>query len=177
MTGAPRKRDYAAEYARRKARLANIGLTPHSARKRGSAVFGPVNAKQAMLAKFGVSARQFEAMRIRNMDYVEPQFDKWHTDDKAKKRRLGLATAINTYNQDIDIDNDWSEERVGYVVSFYRAIVDPQTNYDSLLNPDGSRKIRNGKPVTNRWQANLLVKYSGLMDLDEFEVRYGALPG
>lgn len=174
MTGTPRKRDYAAEYQRRKNRLANVGLTPYSARKRGSSVYGPVSQKQSMLAKFGVSEREFEAMRIRNRDYAEPRFDKWHTDNKAKRKRLAQATAINTYNETLDDPNNWSEERVGYVVSFYRAIVDPRYNYSSLLNKDGTRKTRKGKPLTNQWQANLLVKYSGIMEIDEFESRYGA---
>jgi len=177
MTGTPRKRDYAAEYARRKERLSRIGLTPYSARKRGSSVFGPVSQKQAMLSKFGVTEREFEAMRIRNRDYAEPRFDKWHTEDKAKRKRIGQAIAINTYNESKDIPNDWSEERVGYVTSFYRAIVDPRTNYESLLDSEGRRRrTRKGKPATNKWQAALLVKYSGIMELDEFEVRYGAIP-
>lgn len=197
MSPSQHKRDYAAEYARRKARLALTGQTPYSQRKRGTSVFGPIPQSKSQeieaLRKFGVTRTEFERMRQANIPYAIPQFTHRTSPSLEKRKRLNFATFVNTYDQDRDIPNDWSDQRVGYVVSFYRAIVDPRTNYQTLIDKDGQRiKHKDGTYKSNKWQAaymghyrdqapferyttNELVKYANQKELDEFETRYGAI--
>lgn len=208
-----RKRDYAAEYAKRKARDQEQGTTPGRkrsaqrqatgkgrdyelererretrARGRGYSSLNEQTAyrrtggeesksaieswrRTTILAKFGISKRQFDTMRRENRDYVT-WYGRQHYSD------------INHYNISIDQDiHDWSEDRVGYVVSFHGAIVNPASNYRSLgrkhvKKADGTETTvratnRQGKPITNAEQYFYLVKYTGLFTTNEFEQRYG----
>jgi len=192
MTGQRKTPDYKKVYQQRKERLAKRGLTPYQAEKlrkeRGSIVYGPVDEKRATLAKFGVSERQFEGMRIANLEHAPFEFEKFKPKSKKAKRALSQAAMLNYYDDKRDIPNDWSEDRVGYVVSFFRAIVDPRTNYDSLLDKDGNRIIlKNGKRKSNKWQKLYLTQYAegvrrrndeyvyygNFLDPDEYDERYG----
>lgn len=207
-----RKRDYAAEYARRKARDIEAGTTPAVRRKareqaagkqrdyaleqerreirsRGRGFTGLAEQRKYraaglpeepkaieawrrtnVLAKFGLTKREFDRIRTENRNFVN-WYGRQHYND------------INTYNMGFDQEiHNWTEERVGYIVSFHGAIVNPATNYDSLVTKkkgkDGkwsnTRKLtRNGKPLTNAEQFFYLVKYTGLMTVNEFEQRYG----
>lgn len=196
MTGIRKSRDYKSEYQRRKEALAKRGLTPASEarlrRERGTSIIGPATLKQQMLARFGVTERQFEGMRIANLEHtqIDSRLERYSAKSKQARKALGEAISVNWYDASRDIPNDWSEERVGYVTSFYRAIVDPNTNYSSLLDKDGQRIVyKNGKYKTNKYQAQYmgkyrnarraqngqLVQYTGNLSISEFETRYGAI--
>ncbi len=192
MASARKARDYSAEYANRKQAAARIGQTPAGLRRRGGSVYGPLPQERSVLAEYGVTPREFEAMRIANLEYG-PQTRLY--DKKAKHREtqhwLTMAQRINEYDQDLDVPGDWSDARVGYVVSFYKAIVDPRTNYSSLPDVEGNREYKSGakkgKRRTNRWQKLYLTRFAstirdkrngkirehGVMDMHDFEVRYG----
>lgn len=183
-------RDSQKEYDRQRALAREQGFSTVSERKRylTNVRRGEVRSiedftqKTFMLAKFGVSEREFNMMRQANLAYQRPKFENWKPKgeparQRDRKKAIGLALRINEYDVDRDLDpGDWSERRVGYIVSFYRAIVDPQYNYDSLVDPKtGMRRIwRKRHPLTNRAQADYLVKYAEIMEISEFERRYGA---
>jgi len=135
--------------------------------------------KTAVLKKFGITEREFLAIRKENLRF----HDEW--------LQTQVATgAINTYDELLDSElNNWSERRVGYIISFHSAVVDPRTNYDSIpkrwvkklyKGRDGKWKggfvritSKSGKIITNENQFYYLVKYSNLMSIDEYESRYG----
>jgi len=190
ITWAAQPRDSKREYQRQQELARAEGFSSPTERKRYQAsvrrgeVTNPAQfaQKRAMLAKFGVTETEFNFMRQANLAYRRPAFENWKLKGDAKRQRerkkaIGLALRINEYDVDRDLDpSDWSERRVGYIVSFYRAIVDPQYNYDSLHDPKtGMRRLwRNRHPLTNRQQADYLVKYAEIMEISEFERRYGA---
>lgn len=124
-----------------------------------------------VLTKFGLTKPQFDRIRKENREFVT-WYGRQHYND------------INTYHMEIDLDiHDWSEDRVGYIVSYHGAIVNPATNYNSLTvrgkNKEGkdyqqrARNPRTGKPITNPEQFYYLTKYTGLFTVNEFEQRYG----
>lgn len=114
--------------------------------------------KERVLAHFGVSESQFNRIRKENRAYNYPGV---------------MYAVINTYNLDRDkAVHDWSLGRVGYIIAFHAAIVNPKSNYESLTR-DYKREIVNGKPKSNTAQYYYLVKYTGYMSSDEFEARYG----
>lgn len=161
-------RDYALERERATIRARSRGFKSLSEQRRYNKQAGTDKAKA--LAYFGISENKFNTMRRENRHWSKeyPQLQ-W--------------TAINTY--DIDRDkavHDWSLRRVGYIVYFNRAIVNPKTNYDSVSKPfyrPNGRKgrkmdLKNATPEQRDAQFNYLVQYTGLMQVDEFESRYGA---
>lgn len=119
--------------------------------------------KSEALSAWGITESQFNRMRAANRKY---QFD-------------GAYSAANTYDLTIDKDlKNFSDERVGYIVSFYHAVVDKKTNYWSLYDKKTKRRRQEyGYPVTNVWQRRYLVDYAKLMSPSEFEARYGRLVG
>lgn len=155
-------RGFASPYQEKKAKA--LGLAGQDLR---------VWQKAQTLKYFDVSESQFNKIRAANR--------KW-----AKEYPMLQWTEINTYNQtrdpaspkwatsDANVKN-WSIRRVGYILSFYGAIVNPKTNYDSLTEKDGKRIYVNGRPKTNAEQFRYLVEYTGIMQIDEFESRYGPL--
>jgi hypothetical protein len=129
--------------------------------------------KREILAYFGISERKFNEIRRANKLW-------------AKEYPMLQWTAINTYDTYLDKEtSNWSERRVGYILSFYAAIVNPKTNHDALYLLGGKKTDRDekGRPVfreggqlkrrTNKEQFYYLVKYANLMQVDEFESRYG----
>jgi hypothetical protein len=180
----PRIRDYAAEYRRRHERAKQQGFSGYAEQRRyrravvRQEVLDPVtfHERDAMLKRFGVTLAQFNNMRAANLKHVRPKFENWNPkfDKKRKAQALAAAIRLNEYNVDIDLEIDnWSERRVGYITSFYRAIVDPRYNYTAWKAGTGSAADRRRR---NRYQADLLVKYAEIMDIDEFERRYGGIP-
>jgi hypothetical protein len=162
------KRDYALERERSDIRANAEGFRNRKERaqyRREAASQPTLNKeqwqKQKTLSYFGISERRFNAIRRENKLW-------------AREYPMLQWTAINTYNIDIDMDtHNWSEQRVGYILSFFAAVVNPKTNYDSLTK--GRKRIydKNGKKRSNKSQFYYLVKYTNLMQVDEFESRYG----
>lgn len=210
MTGPRKPRDYKARYAREKERAAQIGqqlygapVTPYRLKKlreeRGFVGAGPVRQENDALASWGITEREFRMMLTRNAEYSFPDILGKKPKSKVSKTRMHQAISANSYDMDFGNNNaDWSDARIGYVVTFFHAVVDPRTNYDSLLDERGQRRFRRsgGKsfPVTNKWQQLYLTKYgrsvssrsgmraaylehAGIMSVDEFESRYGVFGG
>lgn len=168
-----RKRDYALERERANIRAQSRGFLNSSAQakfnrlaKKDPALDKRQWQKQQALSHFGISEYRFNRMRKENRQYS----DKYAQSSWAQ---------INTYDIDVDRDvHNWSEHRVGYIIYFHAAIVDPATNYDSLVRK-GQRLIdpKTGKRVTNEAQYMYLVKYSGIMSARQFDERYGRVRG
>lgn len=182
------KRDYALEKERLDIRARAQGFTDAKARTKfnrtnkdreaqGLDPFKPEKFQMAAtLAQFGISKATFDRYRRENRAWNQPD----HDDDRTRARD------INTYVVDFDplrpftpFDSDihnWSPDRVGYVVYFNRAIVNPKSNYQSLLDDKGNRKYKgkgkNRKPVSNQDNFYYLVKYTNLFQQSEFEARY-----
>lgn len=133
-----------------------------------------------MLDEFGFTRAQFEAIRKENLRY------QWEWNDHVPFS-IGV---INTYDELLDADvNNFSYHRVGYIISFHSAVVDPRTNYESIpkrwnpkayKNKEGKWRgrmeritSRSGKIVTDANQFKYLVEFSNLMSIDEYESRYG----
>lgn len=118
-------------------------------------------SKSEALAAWGISATQFDRMRSANRKY------EYH----------GAYSAANSYDLDIDRDlKNFSDERVGYIVSFYHAVVDKRSNYWSLYDKKTKRRKQQfGFPMSNEWQRKYLVDYAKIMSQNEYEARYGAL--
>ncbi len=118
-------------------------------------------SKGDALAAWGVSESQFNRMRKANRDY---QHD-------------GAYSAANTYDLDIDRDTkNFSDERVGYIITFNKAVVDKRTNYWSLYDKKTKRRKQvYGFPMSNEWQRKYLVDFAKIMSQNEYEARYGAL--
>lgn len=182
-----RRRDFSSEYRRRQERAQREGFSSYWEQRQFRSQLSRLEvtdragftAKRDMLRRFNVTAAEFERMRRANQDYDRPHFENWRPRGDAKRRAkrqkaISDALRLNQYNVDIDLDIDnWSEQRVGYITSFYRAIVDPRYNYAAWKSKTGTRRQRE---LTNRYQADLLVKYAGIMGITEFERRYGADP-
>jgi len=171
-----RVRDYELERERARIRARGAGFSSvreKAAFRRENTGLGRVEWQQARtLARFGITKAGFDKVRRANR--------KW-----SNTFALEQWTAINTYDKFLDAElTNWTEQRVGYVLSFYAAIVNPRTNLDSLYKM-GRNVVRdeNGRPVfkedgklkrfSNKSQFYYLVKYTGLMQVDEFEARYG----
>lgn len=160
-------RDYALEAERSRIRRESVGVDTAaelSAYNRARAQ-GEAAEKAWTLAYFGISARRFEQVRRENRNYHE-----WLADNSS-----GMAAAANTYDiaRDKDVHN-WSPRRVGYIISFHGAVVNPASNWESL--PDNkAAKGQPGKGIKkmNKEQYYYLVYYTGLMSVPYFEARYG----
>lgn len=115
------------------------------------------------LAYFGISKSKFDKIRSENRHYGTDAY-------------VALQwSAINTYDlyRDKDLHN-WSPDRVGYILSFNAAIVNPKTNYDSLKdNPKYVKGGLQGQKIMNASQFNYLVIYTNIYQVDEYEARYG----
>jgi len=173
-------------YQAAKARAQAEGFTSPSAKQRFRKVAAANPSltlteyrKRRALVKFNVSEKTFNAMRSANIGHTPEGFR------KDGKPLTHLAYVIQTYNTDVDFrENDWSDERVGYITSYYWAVANPATNYFS--SSDSERVIQANRfplPADYRnWIARqylYLVRYGGLsidgelMDGDEFAERYG----
>lgn len=211
MTGARKPRDNKARYAREKVKAAEIGkqlygtpVTPYRLRKlreqQGFVGAGPVREDRSALQSWGITDAEFRMMLTRNQEYSIPDsILAKHPKKRTSKERLHQAISANSYDWEFGNNNaDWSDSRIGYVVTFFHAVVDPRTNYDSLLDAEGKRRFKKvGKkerPVSNKWQQLYLTKYgrsvtsrsgmraaylehAGIMSVDEFERRYGMYGG
>lgn len=168
-----RKRDYKAEYARRKARAQQEGFSGPSqktrynrqaraARARGEQPT-PVSEfqKVATLTRFGISEQRFNEMRKAN---------RAHQPEGGAK-----ASRIQHYNLGLDRKTkDFSMGRVGYIVSYYYAVTNPDTNFYSIS--PSRRFTYEGTARLAKWretQARYLVQYAGIYDVDVFDGRYG----
>jgi hypothetical protein len=171
--GQKKKPNYQARYAREKARAKARGFnSPYQERKyrkqakaaseRGEAP-APVSqfVKFATLAKFGITEDQFNRMRKANRAHIP--------EGRAK------ASIIQKYRLGVDRQTkNFSTERVGYIVSYYYAVANDNTNFYSITPSrrfmyEGTARLRKWR----EWQARYLVMYAGIYDIDVFDSRYG----
>ncbi len=119
--------------------------------------------KASSLAAMGVTESQFQRMRTANKKWNEE-----HSDFRS----------ITQYNKDLDKDlNNWTPFRVGYIVTYYRANVDPKTNYSDsgkYFDKKGKRKYEYGYRYMDRLQYDLMVTYGDLSDT-AWKSHYGPL--
>jgi len=171
------ERGYATPYQERKAKLAALGFQSprvytnyRKAVSSGSAVSIPAFTKAAMLAQFGITPIQFEAMRKANREHAP------EVREDARVRFQQKARRIQDYNLAIDADtSNWSRARVGYIKAFYDAVVNVETNFYSIrpserwtLESVGDRKFQ-------RWLETQAAYLIGYMEysVDDFDERYG----
>lgn len=184
MTG-KRKYDPAkrrAAYLRAKERAIGLGFTSPSHRTRSNrkARTGGVPVelvlRAAALTRHGITVEVFDAMRRRNVAHTP--------EGTGKDGRPGsqLARQIQTYRMDVDEDDhNWSDARVGYIVSFFWAVSSPATNYWSLSLREREAysflpEPKLVDPKVRKWTEKeyvYLVRYGGFMDVEEFDNRYG----
>lgn len=162
------RRDYWAESHQRELKAQREGFRnaydAQKARKLG--LTGKAAEQWAMtrtLADFGVSKSTFDKVRRENRQW-------------AKESAFLHSPTINHYMADVDSDiHNWSERRVGYILSYHAAIVNPRSNYDSLAENPDYKGPESGvsRKLGNKEQFFYLVKYANLMQVDEYEARYG----
>jgi hypothetical protein len=117
--------------------------------------------KVATLTRFGISETEFNRMRRANRQ---------HTPEGGAK-----ASKIQHYNLGLDRKTkDWSIGRVGYIISFYYAVANQDTNFYSISPSrrhmyEGTARLAKWR----EWQARYLVQYGGILDEDVFDSRYG----
>jgi hypothetical protein len=160
-------RDYGLESERARIRRESTGVdtdAEYRAYKRARSQ-GEAAEKAWTLAYFGISARKFDAIRRENRAYK----------DWLQKNGTAMASAANTYLEERDKDvHNWSPMRVGYIVSFHGAVVNPASNWDSLPENKGKgARPGSGIKKMNKEQFYYLVYYSGIMSVPYFEARYG----
>ncbi len=123
--------------------------------------------RDVQLRRYGISAKRFDEIRAENR--------KWSAANNGTR-----WAAIQLYDEFIDDrENDWSDDRIGYILSYHAAMVNKATNYESL--PNNPKHYKNGpigrkKMEKNRKGASqffYLVKYAKVLSVDEFEARYG----
>lgn len=168
------QRDYALERenADRRARARGFlsATDQRKFRKSGAAdVIG--YQRENTLRQFGITKYEFDRMRRANRNH------------SPNEKATIEYNSINAYDHQVDSRiHDWSPDRVGYIVYYNRAIVDPKTNFDSLLESGKRmgkrysyrRLTKEGKPLTNKENYYYLVKYANIMEVNEFEARYGS---
>ena len=180
------KRDYKLERENQERRARGRGFVnardQRAFRKSGMPVEKWRERKQLERFKVGTSKldpkNPDKTKTLEHFGISESRFNKIRRENKLWANEYGMLqwSAINTYNVDVDRDvHNWSEQRVGYIIYFNKAIVNEKTNYQSLVDERGHRIIENGKPKTNAEQFYYLVMYTDLMRVDEFEARYGIM--
>lgn len=180
-----RLRNHAEEYKRRVEIAKNFGFRNvkerqefNKAVKTGKPLDRLEFQKRKILQFFGISEKRFNEIRKENQQYHQ----EW-----------GLLNRPSIYiydeGKDFDLDN-WSEERVGYILAYNSAVVNSKTNfwsnqtkYKRVKDANGKWRYikeferRNGKIITKANQYWYLVKYAQLMDAAEFGERYGLSSG
>lgn len=169
QTPRDRKKEYRERVARAKARGFNspyqettynkIAVTKKAA---GEAPPTPYDfSRAATLAKWGLTEASFEAIRKANRK---------HSAEGSPR-----ASKIQTYKLGVDRrTRDFTDARVGYIKSFYDAVVNDNTNFYSI-SPSRRHEYEDTVRL-QRWrerQARYLVRYGGLTSIDEFDARYG----
>jgi hypothetical protein len=159
------KRDYAVERENAERRARGRGFLNAKEQREYKKTGGTNPAKwqkARTLAYFGISESTLNRYRRLNRNW-------------SNEYAMLQNTAINTYDRTRDADvHNWSPDRVGYILSFYGAIVNPKTNYDSLKdNPKWYPKSAIGRKIMTDTQYRYLVQYTNLFSVNEFEARYG----
>lgn len=157
---------------RQKARLAIVETTPYQVRKaRAERKLGPVRRETAAtLSRSETAPRVAEVRRLntqwvreqtaiheRLKDYSSSQFN---VHDTGASSRQGLAVFVNQYHEDVAARDE------GYVFAFYRAIVDPQSNYysDHVSDAEHERyepaRMVGNKVFGNKYFREYMVNFS-----------------
>lgn len=115
-------------------------------------------------------------------------YDEFNGMRNANRRHWSQVQGGNLPNKFPIYMHKYSEPRreaagqfVGYIVSYYHAIVDPEHNWDSVRGPDGrwimvERDTPAGPalvPESDRWWRRYLVEFSGIYQAQYYDVRYG----
>jgi hypothetical protein len=194
-------RDYKAEYLARKARAQQRGFTSPRTEQNARRVQRGIPARDYQLERereqirahgagldtvaeyrsYRRAQRQGEsAERDWTLSYFhisKSKLDRIRRENRQWSNRYAQLqwTKINTYDTFKDSDvHDWSPMRIGYIISFHAAIVNPKTNYESLK--DNKKFYKSGpysRKMGNRSQFYYLVKYTNIESVDEYEARYG----
>lgn len=179
-----RRRNHKASYQRLKESAAAHGRTVTQERKARreakEASFGDNPSRAEILRHFGVkSLADFERMRNANLEYNSSidfeelqQRAEAHSTEKARNRAGRVVTyvqMVNHYDKTRDIDGDYSLARMGYVITFYKAIVSPRTNYDAYI---GAKQDGKMTPEIQKWQASYLADYATLGDAYMEYIKY-----
>lgn len=151
-------RDYAKERERRNT-LAQTRGYPSASRER---------SVKSALKKWGISYDEFLDLRRQNRKHwSEIQGNKGKLPDK-------FPTHIHRYMEPSEGN---AAKFVGYVVSYYHAIVDPENNWSSVLNSNGVWESEDVGgtyvPKSNAWWFAYLVEYGDIYEADYYEGRYG----
>lgn len=137
--------------------------------------------RTAILAKWGVTLSQFNRYRRENLAHTPEGIRKDGQPGSA------LARAIQTYRFDVGEDSrNWSDARVGYVITYHEAVVNPKTNFfsaDSVLyrnrevdvfyDPEHPPAVPRSVYGWTEKQFLYLVRYGGLESVEDFDRGYG----
>lgn len=156
-----RPRDYVRERERANLRAQERGF-PTASRER---------SVRTAVQKWGVTYSQFQRMRRLNRE---------HWDDVQKLKKSDFPTAYHRYRENPDKK---PSDYVGYVISYYHAIVDDEHNWNSVLNSNGvwekSVEQTSGGyalvPKSDKWWRVYLVQYGDLVSEDFYDARYGII--
>lgn len=172
---------------RREQKAQSQGFTSAAARKRyqsrvrGRTFEGETERFERMSFQ-SEERRKLKAVQLRRFGLSEAEFNTVRRENAAwSAANAGTRWAsIQLYDEFIDgRENDWSDQRVGYILAYHAAMVNRKTNYEAL--PDNKNFYKNGPMGRKRAPRNqagasqfyYLVKYGKKMSIDEFEARYG----
>jgi hypothetical protein len=176
---------FATDYQLRRFRKTNPGVdaTAPTPAKESFTAADAVKRKAQLLKKFGVTEQEFNRRNKLNAAWQSKEARRRtrgkNRDDSGANRSMAnflSASEYHTYNRQLADSGVWTEQRVGYVLFYYAANVDPSTNYsDALGGRKGKRSVnRQGFREMNAAQYYYLVQYTGLMSVNEYEASYGS---
>lgn len=140
--------------------------------------------KERVLKHYKITEAEFNRRLKASRGWLTKQLNS--RKDDAAREALGRAAAYNIFDTrlanrprgDTEWALEWSPQRVGYVLAYYAAVVNPRTNYQNAL---GGRKGKAKRPKgpggfgkMNAQQFYYLTKYTNLMSVNEYEVSYGS---
>lgn len=119
------------------------------------------------------------ALKKWSVDYG--MFNAWHRANRQhwqEVKRGNLPKKFPTYLHEYNPPKNASApEWVGYIVSYYRAIVDEKHNWDSKRDDTGRWRMTevNGAivPESDIWWYRHFVQYSNKQNVNYYETRYG----
>lgn len=125
------------------------------------------------------------ALKKWDVDYG--QFNAWHRENRkhwGEVQRGNLAKKFPTYLHRYEPPKNASApEWVGYIVSYYHAIVDPEHNWDSKRDSNGRWRLTEAMvpgdsvphivPESDIWWYRHFVQYSNKRQANYYETRYG----
>jgi hypothetical protein len=138
--------------------------------------------KARILAHYKITEAEFQRRLRASRRWLGDQLASRKNEDA--RNALARASAYSMFDTriankprgDSDWLMEWSPQRVGYVLAYYAAVVDPKTNYQQGLGGRKGKKrpvTRDGYRKMNAEQYYYLTKYTNLMTVNEYEATYG----